>query len=393
MVVSAPKQIAIAGIGYSPLARESRKSVGHLAVMAAREAIRDAGLEADAIDGIGGVYSTDLAGVWPGYVMDGLNLKNISWVGTSTPPSANIILDAMNAVASGACNYAVCFHAKYRWDVTARDARSDPLRRSPPMTIDPTFGKTLTEPCAAPNGLAALMRRHMHTYGSERRHFGMIAVNNRTNAQLNPRAVFHGQPMTMDDYLNARPIAEPFTLFDMDVPIDGAMAVVVTTAERAADLRRPIVVADTWSHMAIPQSDMGFQPFDTPAAQRRLCEKLWADSGCTPADIDIANVYDGFTILTMTWLEAAFGQPGEGPGLLEDAWDPEGGRVRLLGRIPMSTHGGNLSEGRVQGMGHVLEAVSQLRGEAGPRQVSGARRALVLNGTNPVMCGMILRKA
>ncbi|MGA0606646.1 thiolase family protein [Phenylobacterium sp. VNQ135] len=389
--MSGPNQkIAIAGVGYSKLARDSGQSIGHLAVTAAREAIRDAGLTADAIDGIGAVFSTDLAGVWPAYVMDGLDLKNIVWMGTSTPPSANIILDGVHAVASGACTYAVCFHAKYRWDVTARDARADALRRSPPMTFDPTFGKTLTEPCAAPNGAAALMRRHMHLYGSKRRHFGMIAVNNRTNAQLNPRAVFCGQPLSMDAYMAAKPIAEPFTILDMDVPIDGAMAVIVTTAERAADLKQPAVIVDACSHMALPQSDMGFQPFDTPAAQRRLLEKLWSNSGCGPKDIDVANVYDGFTILTMTWLEAAFARPGEGPGLLEDAWDAKSGTLRLLGRIPMSTHGGNLSEGRVQGIGHVLEAVTQLRGHAGPRQVPDAKRALVLNGTNPVMCGMIL---
>ena len=385
-----PRDIAVVGIGYSKLARDSGQSVGHLALTAAREAIRDSGVDPKAIDGINAVYSTDLAGVWPGYVIDGLRLPEMAWVGTCTPPSSNAIIDAINAVASGACNYALSYHAKYRWDVTSRDARSDPLRRSPAMTLDPTFSKTLTEPCAAPNGLAAVMRRYMHDYGARREHFGMIAVNNRTNAQLNPRAVFHGQRLTMDDYMSAPPIFEPFTMLDMDVPIDGAMATVITTAERAADLPNPAVFAEAWGHMAMPDSDMSFQPFDTPAAQRRLVERLWAQSGCTPADIDLTNIYDGYTILTLMWLEAAFCGRGESPGLLDDAWDSEAGVLRLLGRIPMSPHGGNLSEGRVQGMGHVLEAVTQLRTKAGSRQVVGAKRALVLNGTNPVLGGLIL---
>jgi acetyl-CoA acetyltransferase len=297
MASSTGADIAVVGVGYSKLARDSGQSVGHLALTAARGAIRDSGLDRSAIDGINAVYSTDIPSVWPGYVVDGLGLSEMAWVSTCTPPSSNTIIDAVNAVRSGACKYALSYHAKYRWDTTSRDARLDPLRRSPPLTLDPTFSKTLTEPCAAPIGLAAVMRRHMHEYGSRREHFGMIAVSNRTNAQLNPRAIFYGQPLTMDDYLKSPMIFDPFTMHDMDVPIDGAMAVIVTTAERAADLPNTPVIIEASSHFAMPDSDMGFQPFDTPAAQRRMVERLWAQSGCTPADIDLINVYDGFNIL------------------------------------------------------------------------------------------------
>jgi hypothetical protein len=117
---------------------------------------------------------------------------------------------------------------------------------------------------------------------------------------------------------------------------------------------------------------------------------MWELSGCSPADLDLVNVYDGFSILAVTGLEAIFDAAGDGARLLDDAWDPKAGVLRFLGRIPMSPHGGNLSEGRVQGIGHMVEAVVQLRGQAGERQVAGARRALVLNGTNPVLGAMIL---
>jgi acetyl-CoA acetyltransferase len=255
---------------------------------------------------------------------------------------------------------------------TRARARRDPLRCSPPLTLDPTFSKTLTEPCAAPVGLAAVMRRHMHEFGLRREHFGIIAVNNRTNAQRNPRAVFCGQPLTMANYQAAPVIYDPFTMLDMDVPIDGAMALVVTTAERAADLPGKPVSIEASARLARPDSDMSFQPFETAAAQRRLVlERMWELSGCSPADLDLVNVYDGFSILAVTGLEAIFDAAGDGARQLDDAWDPKAGVLRFLGRIPMSPHGGNLSEGWVQGIGHMVEAVVQLRGPGGGTAGSG----------------------
>ncbi len=388
------KDLAIVGIGYSELSRrDAGYSVGGLALRAAREAIRDAGLDGSQIDGVGAIYAPDLATVWPGYVVEGLGLTDIVWATNCMPASANIVVEALNAVRAGLCNYALVYHAKFRWDVTSNSARKDPLRRSPPTRLDGSLVFPLVETCAALNPFAAYMRRHMHDYGSRREHYGMVAVNNRTHAQNNPRAVFHGQPMTMADYLAAPLITDPFSMLDMDTPIDGAMALVITTMDRARDLAKTPVRVDAHSNGATGKTDMVFQPFDFFDAAKVVTDNLWRQSGYTAADIDVANIYDGFTILTLDWLEAAFGKRGESPGMLEDAWDPISQTLKLFGRIPMSTHGGNLSEGRVQGMGHVLESVAQLRGEAGPRQVAGARRALVLNGANPVNAGLILSSA
>lgn len=384
-------ELAIVGVGYSKLSRkDAGYSVGGLALHAGREAIRDAGLDRSQIDGVGAIFAPDLATVWPGYMIEGLGLKNIVWDSNCMPASARIVVEGLNAVRAGLCNYALLYHAKFRWDTTSSSARGDPLRRSPPMSLDGSLVMPLVQHYAALNPFAAYMRRHMHLYGSRREHYGMVAVNNRTNAQNNPRAVFYGQPLTMEDYLASPTITDPFTMLDMDTPIDGAMALVITTAERAKDLaKRPVEVL-AYSNGATGRTDMIFQPFDFFDAAKVVADNLWRQSGCTPGDIDLANIYDGFTILTLDWLEAAFTKRGESPGVLDDAWDEATQTLKLFGRIPLSTHGGNLSEGRVQGLGHVLEAVLQLRGEAGPRQVENARRALVLNGANPVNAGLIL---
>lgn len=389
----APGKLAIAGIGYSKLARDSGQSVGALALRAGRAAILDAGLGPSQIDGVGGIYSPDLPTVWPGYMIEGLGLSRVAWTSSCMPASANIVVEGLNAVAAGVCEYALVYHAKYCWDTTSFAARMDPLRHAPPMTLDGAFTRALAETCASPMGMAAYMRWHMHHFGSRREHFGMIAVNNRTNAQKNPRAVFHGKPITMDDYLASREISSPFTLLDMDPPIDGAMALVITTAARAADLPHKAVLVDGYSNGATGCTDLTFQPFDFYPAAKFLADELWRQADCGPADIDLANIYDGFTILAMDWIEAAFCKQGEGAEFIEDSWDPLAQQIKFFGRIPMSPHGGNLSEGRVQGMGHVLEAVAQLRGTAEARQIPGAKHALVLNGTNPVSAGLILRVA
>jgi hypothetical protein len=138
------------------------------------------------------------------------------------------------------------------------------------------------------------------------------------------------------------------------------------------------------------RSDLVFQAFDGFDSYRVLLDRLWRRTGYTVADMDLVNIYDGFSSLALDWIEAAFCGRGAGPMFLEDSWDPQTGTLRFLGRIPMSTHGGNLGEGRVQGFGHVLEAVHQLRGTAAGRQLDSPKLALVTNGNNPVNAGMIL---
>jgi acetyl-CoA acetyltransferase len=384
-------KVAIVGVGASVLSRDSGRSVGALACDAVRAAIRDSGVPKEQIDGVSAIYSTDLPTVWPGYVVESLGLANIVWSNCATPPSANTVSEGILAVAAGACNYAVCYHAKYRWDIVSGAARRDPFRKAPRASFDPNLSMPLVEPYGAPNGMAAALRRHMHEYGTTREHLGMIVVNNRTSALSNEQAIFHDVPLSLEQYLQAPVVADPFTAFDMDMPIDAAMAVVVTTAERAADLPNRPVVVEASANAIAGQSDFFFQAFDSFQSYRVLLDRLWSMTGYSVRDMDLVNIYDGFSSLALEWIEAAFCGRGNGPGFLEDSWNAATNKLSFLGRIPMSTHGGNLGEGRVQGFGHVLEAVRQLRGTAGARQLQGARLALVTNGNNPVNAGMILR--
>ncbi|MCF8534487.1 MAG: hypothetical protein K9G48_15885 [Reyranella sp.] len=384
-------KVAIVGIGSSVLSRDAGRSVGGLALDAVRAAIRDSGVPRDAIDGLSSIYSTDQPTVWPGYVAESLGLSNIVWSNCSTPPSANTVTEGILAVAAGACDYAVCYHSKFRWDTVSAAARKDPRRRAPRGAFDPGMSMPLVEPFGAPNGMFAAFRRHMHDYGTRRDHLGMIVVNNRNWALTNDAAVCHDAPLTMEDYMSADQIAPPLSALDMDMPIDGAMAVVITSAERAADLpHRPVLVEASANGIA-GQTDFFFQAFDTYQSYKVLIDRLWKKSGYGIQDMDLVNIYDGFSSLALEWIEAAFDVRGEVGGFLEDAWDAEAGKLLFNGRIPMSTHGGNLGEGRVQGFGHVLEAVRQLRGAAGARQLDDPRLVLVTNGNNPVNAGMILR--
>tara|TARA_R110002124_G_scaffold101639_3_gene249293 strand:+ start:512 stop:1690 length:1179 start_codon:yes stop_codon:yes gene_type:complete len=384
------EKVAIVGIGSSTLSRDGGRSVGGLALDAVRNAIIDSGVPRDKIDGVSGIYSTDLPTVWPGYVVESLGLKNIVWSNCSSPPSANTVTEGILAVAAGACDYAVCYHAKFRWDMVSGAARKDPLRRAPRGAFDPAMTMPLVEPVGVPNGMFAAMQRHAHEYGTTREDLGKIVVNNRNWALENADAVFHDAPLSMEDYLAAPLIAPPLSALDMDMPIDGAMAVVITTAERAADLPNRPAVVEASSNAITGGTDFFFRAFDSYASYRVLIERLWNKSGLTIEDMDVVNIYDGFSSLALEWIEAAFDVRGEASGFLEDSWNAETGKLSFLGRIPMSTHGGNIGEGRVQGFGHVLEAVRQLRGTAGTRQVESAKNVLVVNGNNPVNAGMIL---
>jgi acetyl-CoA acetyltransferase len=217
---------------------------------------------------------------------------------------------------------------------------------------------------------AMTARRHMHEFGTQSHQLGEVAIACRRHAALNPDAVMR-TPMTMQDYIASRLIVAPLRLYDCCLISDGAAAFIVTTRERASDLRhRPVRImgaAQAHSPETIGNPNWWYVPH-----QRVAMEQIYAQAGVGPADIDFAQIYDNFTISVIVWLEqAGFCKTGEGGPFVED------GRIQLGGDLPVNTAGGNLSESYMQGWLHLVEAVAQLRGACGVRQVPDAEIGLV----------------
>jgi acetyl-CoA acetyltransferase len=221
--------------------------------------------------------------------------------------------------------------------------------------------------------IAPYAARYMHEFGVTREQLAWIPVTQRAHAALNPDAVYR-EPLTVDDYLASRMISTPICLFDCDVPVDGATAIVVSAAETAPDLRAPVHIEamagvvdgrPSWEQW----EDMGRVGHATAAA-------MWNRTDLQPDDVDVAQLYDGFTIEVVWWLEAlGFCGTGEAGAFVEG-----GERLALDGDLPLNTWGGQLSGGRLHAaFGHTAEAVRQLRGEAGDRQVRGVEVAVVSN--------------
>jgi acetyl-CoA acetyltransferase len=238
---------------------------------------------------------------------------------------------------------------------------------------------------SAANWVAMHCRRHMELYGTTKEQLGWLAINSRRNAGLNPRATFR-EPMSMADYLASRPVSTPFGLFDCDVPIDGSIALVVSHADYAADCPNPAVSVEAIG--GAYGSGGWFHRDDFPKmASSEAAAEMWSRTDLRPSDVNVAEIYDGFTFLTFAWLEAlGFCADGEAGPFVEGAT-----RIALDGALPLNTYGGQLSAGRMHGYWLLHEACLQLRGQAADRQL--ARRpevAVAAAGGGPIAGCMLL---
>jgi acetyl-CoA acetyltransferase len=311
----------------------------------------------------------------------------VTWFANPAAVIGNQVVAATAAVAAGMCDVALVYHHAYRLPWASRAAARDPFRRRATLGMgDARSGWGTGHVDAGPNSLvgavpyAAWAMRYLHDYGYGREHLGRIAINSRTNAANNPNAVFR-DPLSMEDYLEGRMVREPLCVYDMDVPIDGADAFVLTTTERARDLpRRPVLVhAATLGHTDYGSEE---QLVDLEhAGQVVVAQQLWAKSDLTLADMDLFYPYEGFSNIALSWFEnVGYCRRGEGGDFVLQHWDDERQRIMIDGRVPVNTNGGSLSEGGTQGAAHLREAVVQLRGDAGPRQAGQPRAALLTPG-------------
>jgi acetyl-CoA acetyltransferase len=223
---------------------------------------------------------------------------------------------------------------------------------------------------APPQQFAMVARAYIDAFDVAPEALGRVAITQRRHARDNPRAMMR-QPLTMDEYLASRWIVEPLRLFDCCLETDAAVAVVVTSASRAENLAHPAVLISGAAMGGGHTLYSNHRGDLTVSAAAEMAPRLYAGAGLGAEDVDVAELYDAFTPLVLIQLEDyGFCAKGEGAAMVAD------GTTALGGSLPVNTHGGFLSEGYVHGMNHVVEAVAQLRGDCGPRQVPGAEVAL-----------------
>jgi len=372
------EKAAIVGIGETEYSKNSGMSHLALLLQAATRAIEDAGLSPKDIDGV-----IPAMGVIPFEdVAVNLGTEDLEYAvsilmgGASAAAS---LQSAAMAVAFGIATNVLCLtgwngYSGMRASAIGQavDISSVAMPMLSPMPklrdFEMPYGVFVPAQWYAP-----LAMRHMHQYGTTSRQLGAVAVACRKHAQLNERAMMRGRPMTIADHQNSRMIVTPFRLFDCCLESDGAAAVVVTSAERAKDMRhRPVYIMGVAEGHPVPVDHIAARRDMFQIGLSYAAPRAFAMAGVTPKDIDVAEIYDCFTWVVICQLEAlGFCKRGEGGPFVEE------GRIELGGELPVNTHGGLLSQAHVIGMNHVVEAVRQLRGDAGAAQVKDAEIALV----------------
>jgi acetyl-CoA acetyltransferase len=366
-VVSVPRPVtaAIAGVGASRQGKLPGETDLSLATEALRAALDDGGFVKDDIDGLLTMPGTTSSDPAKHYLRLGEHLGiNPKIAGSLTMGGATagaLVQQAALAVASGLADVVAC--------VFGDAARTGGSRFSAASGAEVSWGNWGMYGNAANSALGA--RRHMALYGTTSEQLGWVAVNGRRNAVHNPAAVMR-DPITIEDHQASRLIVDPLHLLDCCLISDGGVALIVTTTERARDTKKggvPILgMGQGHTLQTLERKDWWYLPH-----QQDCVSRAYRMAGLSPTDIDVAQLYDNFTIAVLFWLEhAGFCRPGESGPFVEG-----GKRIALDGELPVNTAGGNLSESYMQGWLHVVEGVRQMRGECGDRQVAGASTCLV----------------
>ncbi len=384
---SASGKIAIVGVGESDIGKVPGMTGLGLNAQAAKRALENAGLKVSDIDGVLTAYSFTEPYFMLGSVLcEYLGLKpryNASVVVGGASPAV-MLKHAAEAILAGSADTILVCAGENRATGQSRDSAISALLAVGHPYFEQPYGGSI------PGYYAMIARRHMHMYGTTREHLAHIAVNTRRHALLHPNAHMKSA-ITLDDVLSAKPIADPLGMLDCCLISDGAGAFIVTSAERAKDLKsKPSYLLGIGEHHT--HEHLMCAPSLTEFGAKQSGERAYQMAGVKPADIDVAQLYDCFTIVPLIELEElGFCEPGEGGAFFSD------GRASIGGKLPVNTHGGMLSHahaGAAGGLFGIVEGVRQLRGGLGPRQVQDAELALVHNegGILSSHCTLILGK-
>jgi acetyl-CoA acetyltransferase len=372
----------ITGAAQSEVGRPSSRSALQLTADACLAAVADAGLKISDIDGIA-TYpgkSSEGGGIAPVGTAEAAAVLGIQprWVLSSGEGFSHLspLFHGIMAIASGFARHVIIYRSVAQATARVASRQSTLMSGQRGERVDGNNAWTVPFNAHSPiNTFALYAQAYFDKYGATSEQLGAVAVNGRRNATHNPNAVYQ-EPLTLENYLASRVISSPLRLYDCDSHIDGSTAIVLSHRDAAKDLKNPPLHIEAIG-MAMGGLWTGqFRGDFTTIEADRAGDMLWNRTDLRPKDLDCAQIYDGFSIHVLLWMEA-MGLVGRG----EAAAFVEGGqRIAIDGELPLNTGGGQLSAGRFHGYGHSYEACVQLWGRGGGRQVKDARTCLVTNG-------------
>ncbi len=384
----ATQEAYITGIGQSAVAVKQTRHPLLLTLDAVKEALDESGLTIGQIDGV-----STYPGRMPAYlgfspvgaddVIDALGIR-ASWYagGGEITSQLGAVVAAATAVRAGLARHVLCFRTVYEAAAMARPDEYPPLRRDRvdgnSQWLAPFYA------ISAANWTAQYAMRHVKRYGLTREQLAQVALTDRANAMLNPRALVR-EPLTMDEYLSARMISSPLCLYDCDRFTDASTVLIVSAGNAVDEVRcTPI-------RIAAMSGSVERHSWDQPEwmACYPTGEDLWTNTDYRPKDVDTVQLYDGFSFYVVSWLEAlGFCERGEGGRFIEG-----GRRIARDGELPLNTFGGQIAGGRLHGFGFAHESVVQLRGNGGERQIAGDPRvAVCTSGGGPLATALLLAR-
>jgi acetyl-CoA acetyltransferase len=380
------REAYITGVGLSQIGQKLTRHPLLLTLDALKEALDEAGLTIDQIDGVAtypGGQGDGFSPLGADGVIEGLGIK-AKWRlgGSEFSAQLGAIAAAADAVRAGHARHVMCFRTVYEAAALARPEEYAPLNRG--AVAGPMQWLVPFNALSATNWIAQYAMRHVKKYGLTREQLAQIALNDRKNALLNPRALVR-EPLTMDQYMSARLISTPLCLYDCDRYTDASTVIIVSAGEALDEVScTPIRIAasagavdrDSWD-----QADW--------MASYATGRELWKHTDYKPKDVDTVQFYDGFSFLALTWLEAlGFCEVGEGGRFIEG-----GQRIAIDGELPMNTFGGQIGAGRLHGFGFAHESAVQLRGKGGERQIPGDPKvAVATSGGGPLATALLLAR-